>query len=1099
MELDPAEMMDSVFSRISDDKSPLLKELLNEGKYKKIGKKLESKLGMPADKITRKKLIDARRSSIYKKKKPDDMKTAVDLYLYDLAQRMNKHVGGIEDVSDQMDIFDEMGGNVDIDQLIKDIDDEEGLEKYKERMITVYVKEDIDAIDKMVSDEASELMSLIKRNIKMARRMDSLTGIRNTFFAVGAAHLPGDSGVISLLRQRGFTVEPVTSANKITPEKYNAPERKVKWQLITGFDSAYTVEMPGKASDMDMFGDELKFKAYVDMSGGNKLFMSCAVFIPEGDSAAVNERMQRSFGGKGFEKIHEKTIMHSGMAGKEVTSHKDNLYYRMQFFAVKDKVYMLFFAAPVKEQLYGEVPEHFFQSLKPNLAVEATVKNWAAYPDSIKAFSIMFPGKVIVKDITPQEKKGNAQIFSYAALDMPNNTYYMLVVSETKSGYYITDDSLIFNTQIESYTAKGFAISDKRYFEMNSFPALSLLATGEQEGTKLAFKVLIVSRGNRSYTVAAITEKGKEDYPNITRFFRSFSLLPNNTSVKWSMQQPAGKAFSVWSPSVLDVIETGEDTQPSKEIQYVGFDKSSVDNYYINAEPVSKYYYTDNDSSFLADDVARYYTDTASYVAKNNPGNFDSLVSIKNVKNGKTNGLEILVKNASKSFYKRVRVLRNADSVYALFVMAPYAILYNDNSNRFFENFSFTNEAAPTTVFTNKTNLLLNDLLSADSAVKEGAKEALNDCKVSGKDIDLLYEAFLQTYPADTNEYYSIHDRIADKIEGMDTISTIQFVKENYTAQPPVAETKMLMLRMLASLKKADSYTLLKQLLLEKPYPTSFPGKLVATISDSLLLAKQLFPGCETKFADTILGPGFISITVKLVDSGLLEKQILIDNKSAILGVAKRQLEQLKNNSENYFSWGFDVIKALQIIGGADAVKLLNQMVKVKDLETKKDAVAALATLNEPLPPTELQKLAQDKYYRIELYELLKKQNKTNLYPKEFLSQAKFGEAYTVMLASEEDLDTDNISCILIGEKTALYKGVQSRFYIYKLVVRYDVEKYEYPAVSGPFDMNKSNVQIKPGEDWTRIFYEEKVPTTAAVNNFFGLFLKDLPSVADTK
>jgi uncharacterized protein YbaP (TraB family) len=306
MEIDPAEMMDSVFSRMSDDKSPLLKELLNEGKYKKIGKKLESKLGVPADKITRKKMIEARRNSIYKKRKQDDMKTVVDLYLYDLALRMDKHVGGIEDVSDQMDIFDEMGGGVDIDQLIKDINDEESLEKYKEKMIAVYVKQDISAISKMVSPAASDFLSLIKRNIKMARRMDSLAHIRNSFFAVGAAHLPGDSGIISLLRQKGFIVEPVNSVNKVVPEKYVVAKKKINWQTVVGSDSVYTIEMPGKPSDMNMFGDELKFKVYVDMANQNKVFMSSAIFIPEGDSAIVYERMQRSFSGKGFEKVQEK-------------------------------------------------------------------------------------------------------------------------------------------------------------------------------------------------------------------------------------------------------------------------------------------------------------------------------------------------------------------------------------------------------------------------------------------------------------------------------------------------------------------------------------------------------------------------------------------------------------------------------------------------------------------------------------------------------------------------------------------------------------------------------------------------------------------------
>jgi uncharacterized protein YbaP (TraB family) len=50
---------------------------------------------------------------------------------------------------------------------------------------------------------------LIRRNKAWISRIAEQTKIEQTFFAVGAGHLGGEQGVISLLRKAGFTVEPV--------------------------------------------------------------------------------------------------------------------------------------------------------------------------------------------------------------------------------------------------------------------------------------------------------------------------------------------------------------------------------------------------------------------------------------------------------------------------------------------------------------------------------------------------------------------------------------------------------------------------------------------------------------------------------------------------------------------------------------------------------------------------------------------------------------------------------------------------------------------------------------------------------------------------
>ncbi|MNY51075.1 TraB family protein [compost metagenome] len=57
--------------------------------------------------------------------------------------------------------------------------------------------------------EGNEEVMLFARNRKWIPRIRRIASAKPTFFAVGAAHLGGEKGVIALLRKEGFTVTAV--------------------------------------------------------------------------------------------------------------------------------------------------------------------------------------------------------------------------------------------------------------------------------------------------------------------------------------------------------------------------------------------------------------------------------------------------------------------------------------------------------------------------------------------------------------------------------------------------------------------------------------------------------------------------------------------------------------------------------------------------------------------------------------------------------------------------------------------------------------------------------------------------------------------------
>jgi uncharacterized protein YbaP (TraB family) len=50
---------------------------------------------------------------------------------------------------------------------------------------------------------------LVERNVKMTAVAEPLLDKGGLFIAVGALHLPGDKGLVALLREAGYTVSPI--------------------------------------------------------------------------------------------------------------------------------------------------------------------------------------------------------------------------------------------------------------------------------------------------------------------------------------------------------------------------------------------------------------------------------------------------------------------------------------------------------------------------------------------------------------------------------------------------------------------------------------------------------------------------------------------------------------------------------------------------------------------------------------------------------------------------------------------------------------------------------------------------------------------------
>jgi uncharacterized protein YbaP (TraB family) len=80
-------------------------------------------------------------------------------------------------------------------------------------MLAQYKAEEINALytttaEYMGSEEEMKFL-LYDRNKNWAERLETRVGEKVLFIAVGAAHLGGEQGVITLLRERGYELTPI--------------------------------------------------------------------------------------------------------------------------------------------------------------------------------------------------------------------------------------------------------------------------------------------------------------------------------------------------------------------------------------------------------------------------------------------------------------------------------------------------------------------------------------------------------------------------------------------------------------------------------------------------------------------------------------------------------------------------------------------------------------------------------------------------------------------------------------------------------------------------------------------------------------------------
>jgi len=128
------------------------------------------------------------------------------------ARELSLSVAGLETPEFQFDLFDSIPVEDQIDELVKGITKPDSIKKIFQNIIHQYLEQDIESLYNMFTESPTATYQkeiLEDRNNAWIPKIEEMMGYEPIYVAVGAGHLAGESGVIELLRSRGYTLTPV--------------------------------------------------------------------------------------------------------------------------------------------------------------------------------------------------------------------------------------------------------------------------------------------------------------------------------------------------------------------------------------------------------------------------------------------------------------------------------------------------------------------------------------------------------------------------------------------------------------------------------------------------------------------------------------------------------------------------------------------------------------------------------------------------------------------------------------------------------------------------------------------------------------------------
>ncbi len=718
------------------------KKVLGKDDYNRLSDKIERISGKPLDSLEFNSLDYLESLLRPDVSKEDDEEVFLDIFLYTVAVSNEKKIKGLENVNDQFIDIDNISDEELKEALLYFLEDSEDIYRRElDSMIEIYYDGNIDKIYEKVREyEAEEDLRLDSRNEVMAISIEKITNQQTLFAAIGAAHLPGEKGVLQLLKDKGFKVrKSIATFNKPNLDLI-AQSNLDTWQLYSNQEKGYELLMPkdlGPTNKNTIYGITGYGTDMINVLVGAHF----TIDIPESKRDSIDvllEKMIDKFvvSKEGYNVESVETKSKNGNEYKKINFSKGNKLNTTEIHIVNDKLYL--FSADFKNTANSlKAAQYFFDNIK-FFTPEKKVYGWSTLQPENAAFSVDFPTdfRAFDKELpNPFDETGDPYVMHlFQATNKEKKEQYLIRYNDFPLGYYLEDISETVKDYIRILESKNIEVINSTPTSYKGHIAYDL----EIKMLKVINgKVRLLFRGNRLYLLMYQSLEPNVIVSSDNRFFNSFEFLEYQPTTFEEISITNNYRFKFPDVNAVSVDSTfynPADILFTKDFQ--GYDYKSGNVYLAAQSRLGKYFFIDHNDEYFEQYEEELFPDGIEYEKK--PFYINGI-----------SGYEYVSKVPNSDLLQRYRMFSEGQNIFLFGTYQEAASIYSESTEEFFNSFQIL-EKEKFDPIKSKTDLLLKNLTSQDSLIFTEAFNAIDYYSFEKKDGDEILKHIKKSYPNDS-------------------------------------------------------------------------------------------------------------------------------------------------------------------------------------------------------------------------------------------------------------------------------------------------------------------------------------------------------------
>ncbi len=838
--------------------------------------------------------------------------TYLDLYIYQTGRKLGKTAAGVENFFETEKIIIEAYADMAKEKKKKKTtNNEEGVYEVFKKIQDAYKKGDLDLMDSLqkqtVVSEAFNEKFLYKRNEIQANSIDSIIKKQSLFVGVGAAHLPGNRGVIELLRKMGYTLRPVKMIDRDAEQKENIDKLKVPVEMYntTTDDGFVQLRLPGKLYKRNDSKTSESWQ-YADMENGTYYMLSRvktnAGLLLQNEAAVlkkIDSMLYENIPGKIIKKISVTKNNYNGYNILNRTRRGDLQRYTILIAPFE---VLIFKMSGNDDYVSGKEGDDFFNSIQLN----EQKNGWEKYEFAKGGFKVDFPHAPYTYFSTT--RVDDIDTWQYATVDKNSGAAYVVWKKSVNNYSFLEEDTFDISLIEESFKKSDFIEKqiNRKKTTVNGYTALEMQFSLKAGGV---IKAKAFIKGPNYYLLAA---SSKGNIASTDPFFKSFTL--NNfiyekpieftdTGYNFSVQTPVFPTIDIELKKLFEAAAKNENLYGIKDDTYNYSPKEKIATFkndttgecvVVSVQTFAKYFY--------AKDTAKFWKNQINW------NNWQDEFIVKNKEYvhlpDSITGYSYTLLDTNSSRKIKILTLLKDNKLFELLSLTDTLTKESSFIEQFYATFRPQQKKLGPSIFENKIDHFFEDYNSKDSSIKKMAISAIPHIYFGFEGFSKVKHAISQLKLGD-KDYFDIKAKFIYELgyinDSCCTDKVVDYLKELYTLTADTSSFQNPIITSLVNLKTATSFKVVKDLLLQDP--PVFEGDYRYTdifelIEDSLQLAKTMFPEIlQLTSLDDYKQP-VTSLLRVLVDSGYLKSNDYETYFSKLYFDAKVELKKQQSRDE---------------------------------------------------------------------------------------------------------------------------------------------------------------------------------------------------------